>query len=91
MAISWDLKITNVNISSKRANVNFKRIDSESALEPWTHLFSNTIIETSAQRVALLNQVWNEWQNEIIKQTNINNFITDLEQIGKTNLEAREV
>ena len=90
MAISWDLQITNVNVNSKRANVSFTRTDSESALPPWKYSFSNTIIETQEQRANLLNQAWNAWQGEVEKQTNINNFITDLEQLGKTNLEARE-
>jgi len=90
MAISWDLQITNVNVKSKRANISFTRTDSESALPPWTHSFQNIVIETQAQRVALLNQVWDAWQGEIAKQTNINNFITNLEQAGKTNMEARE-
>ena len=90
MAISWDLQITNVNVNSKRANIGFTRTDSESALPPWTYSLQNTVIETQAQRVNLQNQVWDAWQGEIAKQTNINNFITNLEQAGKTNLEARE-
>ena len=90
MAITWDCNITNVNVTSKRADVRFTRTDSESSLAPWTHSYNQAIIETTQQRTALLNQVWDEWQNEVQKQADIDNFITNLEQTAKSNLEARE-
>jgi hypothetical protein len=90
MAISWNVDITNVNVNSKRADITFTRTDDQSALAPWVHPYKSVIIETGPQRAALLNQVWSEWQDEISKQAAIDAFITDMEQAGKANLEARE-
>ena len=57
MAITWDCKITNVNVTSKRANVSFVRID-DSTQETETYPYNNTLIGTPEERAALLDIVW---------------------------------
>lgn len=89
MAISWTCSITNVNTLSKRADILFTRIDDVTS-DTWSHRYSQAIIETQQQRLDLLNAVWAEWQDQITKDTNIANFITNLEQTAKSNLEGRE-
>ena len=90
MAITWDIQISNVNVASKRADVSFTRTD-DVTNETENYRFSNTIIETAAQRAALLDQVWGEHLNAVTKQTVVDTFITNLEQLAKSNLESREV
>ena len=90
MAISWTVDIRNVNVVSKRADVRFVRTD-DSTGETENYNFTNAIIETSEQRIALLNLVWDKHLEAVDKQTSIDDFITNLEQLGKSNLEAREV
>ena len=90
MAITWDCNIANVNLANKRADVRFARTDDSTGAE-WKINFKNTPIETSEQRTALLNTAWDKWQEELTKQTNIEEFLTNLEQLAKSNLEAREV
>ena len=90
MAIDWQLKISNANVQAKRADVTFTRTDSESALAPQTYPFANTIIETQAQRIALLEIVKAEVIKAEEKQASIDAFITNLEQTGKSALEAWE-
>ena len=89
MAISWDVKISNADVAHFRADLTFTRTDDvTNAVE--TYPFSKVIIETTAQRLALLDLVWAEHLKVVGKQTAVNAFITNLEQLGKSNLEARE-
>ena len=90
MAISWTTKITNVNIASKRADISFTRTDDVTG-DTWTKSFSNDMVETNDQRLALCDQTWTAWQLELSKQTDISTLITNLEQVGNANLMAREV
>ena len=90
MAIRWTTKITNVNIASKRADVSFTRTDDVTG-DTWTKSFSNDMVETNDQRLALCDQTWTAWQLELSKQTDISTLITNLEQVGNANLMAREV
>jgi len=90
MAITWTVDIRNVNVDQKRADVTFMRTDDvTSATESYN--FSKAILETTAQRVALLDLVWQKHLDEVADQTAIDAFITNLEQLGKSNLESREV
>ena len=91
MAISWETNISSENLASKRATITFKREDSEVPDATFNLSFQNTQIETTAQRLALLDTVWNEWQKEVVKRTNVAAFITNLEQLANANLMAREV
>jgi len=91
MAISWDTQTSNVNVASKRADVSFTRTDSEKPEDVFTVSFNQVILETNPQRLALLDQVWAEWQKELTKRANIEAFITNLEQLANANLVEREV
>ena len=90
MAITWSCNITNADPDNFRADASFIRTDDVTGGVE-TYGYSKVIIETTAQRVALLDIVWAEHLRAIMKQTAIDAFITDLEQLAKINLEAREV
>ena len=90
MAIIWTVNITNVNVAGKRADVSFNRLDDETqATESYN--FKQTNLETTTERVALLDAVWQNHLAAVSGQTAIDAFVTNLEQQGKDNLEAREV
>ena len=91
MAISWDTQISQVNVQSKRANVSFTRTDSEKPEDVFTKNYSQVIIETTAQRLALLDQVWTAWQQELTDRSNLAAFLTNMEQTANSNLDAREI
>ena len=91
MAITWTTNISNENLASKRATITFTREDSEIPAATFNLSFQNTQIETTAQRLALLDTIWNEWQEELTRRVNVAAFITDLEQAANSNLMAREV
>ena len=90
MAISWDTKITNVNVNSKRATVTFTRTDDATGAT-WIKAYHNALIETSQQRTALLNAVWAAWQQQVTDDASIASFLDNLEQAANANLDAREV
>jgi len=90
MAITWAATASNVIPAEFRADITFKRVD-DVALTEENYNYSGVILETTAQRVALLDLVWGAHLNTGIKQEAIDAFITDLEQIAKNNLEAREI
>lgn len=89
MAITWDTQITNVNTSSKRADVTFTRTNTETNAT-WSCSYNQVILETTAQRLALLDVVWADWQKALAKETSIDGFIGSLEQSANSNLMARE-
>ena len=90
MAITWDIRIANVDVDGKRADITCSRIDDvTSATELYS--FKKVIIETAQQRTDLLNLVWSKHLEAVGEQTAVDAFITNLEQLGKSNLEAREV
>ena len=90
MAIIWTVNITNVNVADKRADVSFNRLDDVTqATESYD--FKQTSLETTSERVALLDVVWQSHLDAVNDQTVVDAFVTNLEQLGKDNLEAREV
>ena len=91
MAISWDTQITGTNIAAKRADVTFTRIDDAAPLDTFVQQYSNVIIETPEQRLALLDQVWGAWQQELIDRGNLVLFLNGLEQSANSNLDSIEV
>ena len=90
MAIVWNIEITNVDVVSKRADISFIRTN-DITQETEIYSFSNTVIGTIDERIALLDLVWDEHLKTITMQVGIDAFITDLEQSAKSNLEAREI
>ena len=91
MAITWDILIKNVNLQSKRGDVQATRTDSTSSLPPHNYSMQNTPLETDADRILVLNTI-KEWEESVAaKETAVNAFIDTLEQTAKTNLENWEL
>ena len=90
MAITWNCDITNVDPGRMRADVSFQRIDDLTGAEE-NYRYSKAIIETEEQRTALLDLCWDEHLESIAKQTAATNFVANLEQLAKSNLEGREL
>ena len=91
MAVIWEVKITSVNLKSKRGSVTAIRTDSESALPPHVYVSSYAPLETLEDRVAVLDTI-KEWETTATdKKAAIDAFIDTLEQTAKTNLEEWEL
>lgn len=89
MAITWELELSPINISTKEGSLVATRIDSvdgstlkyEVARAP----FNDTVDED-----AVWDEVWDKHQARLAKNAAIDNFVGAIEGRGKTNLEARE-
>ena len=96
MAIEWELKISTVNITAKRADVSFIRTDTESTLAPQTYSYKQTVIagdtpeETAILRQKLLDGVKFNVMKDAERNSNVDALVTNLEQAGKAALETWE-
>ena len=91
MAITWDITITNVNLTSKRGTITAVRTDSVSALAPRTYSMQNTPLETPDQRANALATI-KEWdETAVANAASVEAFLDTLEQAAKNNLEAWEL
>ena len=88
--ITWTVNIGNVNIAKKSADISFSRVD-DVAVTTENYRFTQAIIETTAQKLALLDSVWQKHLDKASNQTAIDAIVSNLEQAAKANLEEREV
>lgn len=90
MAITWTVTITPIDIPTKTASVQAVRVDdSDGATE--THNIITAVLNTQAQKVAVLDQIWQMHLDYQAKLTAIEAYIGGLEATAKDNLETREV
>ena len=86
--MAWTLKITPISIEEKTARVSATRTDDVDA-----SVFSTTTtgkLDTAANKTAILDSIWSDWQAYQTKQTNIASILGTMEADGAANLEARE-
>ena len=93
----WALNITPLDISSKTASIVAVRrtwddSDPTTILTNDTYTVAKATLDTVTQsnNVWILDEISNQHQAALTKQANIDNFVSGLEALGKTNLEARE-
>ena len=88
--ITWDVKINVLSVADKAVSVNAIRIDSANPDNPVTYIVPRAIIETDEQKLAVMDEIWDNYQLDLTKQGQINNVIGTLETQAKNNLEGRE-
>jgi hypothetical protein len=89
MAITWEIKITPIDVARKEASVSATRTDSITG-KVETHNIITCLLTTAAQKTAVLDQLWSMHLTEVAKQAAITAYIGALETQAKANLEARE-
>jgi len=92
MTITWNVTITPLNIVRKEAGIVAIRIDDTNPVDvkTETHTIISAILATVKQKQAVLDQIWQMHLDYQDKQTQIANYIGNLEAQAKTALEARE-
>ena len=92
MAISWDVKITPLNVDRKEANIVAVRTDDTDPanVKIETHTVISAIIETPAQQLAVSDNIWQQHLAYQVRQARIATYIGDLETRASDDLEARE-
>jgi alkylhydroperoxidase family enzyme len=91
MAITWEVKITNVNLDSNRATVTATRTDDGSSEDPQVYSFNNVPLETGPERAAILASIKAKCEERAAKATAISTWVDTLETTGMTELEAWEL
>jgi len=86
--MAWKLTITPINISEKTVSVSATRTDDADGSTFTTKTTGK--VNTAANKNAILDAIWSDWQKYSTRQTNIASMIGDLEETGASNLEARE-
>jgi hypothetical protein len=91
MAVTWDVKITNVSVQNKRADIVATRTDGSSSLEPQVYSMQNTPIGTAADRVLVLNTIKGWVEQEKQKAQAVAAIVTNMQQDAIANLVAWEL
>lgn len=92
MAINWEITIQPLDVSRKEASVMAVRTDDadpENILTE-THFIISAVLDTQAQKVAAMDDIWQQHLDYQTRQIAINEYIGGLETQAKTNLEGRE-
>lgn len=90
MAITWDVKINVLNVEKKAVSIIATRTDDTDPDNPEIHNVLYAIIETNAQKIAVMDNIWAHHEAYVQRKIQIDAFIGNLETQAKDNLEARE-
>jgi len=89
MSATWTVTITPLNVNRKEASIYASRVDDVTLEEQHFHI-DTAILNTSTQKVAALDQLWQMHLDYETKQAAIAAYIGSMEEDAKSNLEARE-
>ena len=92
MAITWEVKITPLDVSRKEASITAIRTDNtdpENILIE-IHNIITAILDTQQQKIDILNDIWQQHLVYQARQMAIGVYISDLEEQAKISLEGRE-
>ena len=91
MAITWKVKITPLNIERKEISLTATYTDDTDPADVKTGSYTvlSAIIGTSQQKLDVMDNIWGQYQTDLVKQTKVSEVIGDLEAQAVTNLEAR--
>ena len=89
MAITWEVKITPLDVSKKEASITAIRTD-DVALTTEVHTVISALLDTQEHKASVLDTIWKLHLDYQAKQIAIEDYISDLEEVAKTNLEGRE-
>lgn len=90
MAINWDITVTPINLATKEVTVEAIRTDVDGSTMSYSVPRVKMDTVTVANNLPILNEIWSKHQASLTATETIKNFVSGLEALGKTNLEARE-
>jgi len=92
MAVTWKVSIRPLDIARKEVSVSATRTDNTDPenIKTETHMILSAIIDTMAQKVAVMDQIWDMHIADVAKQAQIAAVVADLEAQAVANLGARE-
>jgi len=92
MAVTWKVDITPIDLERKEVRVSATRTDDTDPenVKIETHTVLSVIIDTTAQKLAVMDQIWEMHLADVVKQAQIAAIVDALEVQAVANLEARE-
>ena len=90
MAVTWELKITPINISTYEASIVAIQTDSGDIDNPKIYIVHRAKIETPAQQLAVGQEIWAKHLAALAATAVVEAFVADAEAAGKQYLEAQE-
>ena len=97
MAVTWKVDITPIDLARKEVRVSATRTETDTTdpeniivLSVETHTVLSVIIDTTAQKLAVMDQIWEMHLADVAKQAQIAAIVDALEVQAVANLEARE-
>jgi len=92
MAVTWEVDITPIDLERKEVRVSATRTDDTDPenVKIETHTVLSVIIDTTAQKLAVMDQIWEMHLADVVKQAQIAAIVDALEVQAVANLEARE-
>ncbi len=85
---TWEVKITVLNITEKIVSIRATRTVDPNDIR--TFEIHDTVIETQQQKLDAMDTIWKMYQDELQRETKLNQIIGSLVADAKINLEARE-
>ena len=97
MITTWDVTIIPQDVALKTASVTATRTITDDTdpqnliiIEEFLYSIDTVILNTPQQKTDALNQIWQQHQVRLQKDSDIAGYIGGLEAVAKANLEARE-
>ena len=95
LVTEWEVTITPISVVDKTASISAVRTVVDDAapeviLETETHRVLTAILDTAAQKAAVLDSLWQQHLDYQVEQTDITAYLGGLEAAGKIDLEGRE-
>ena len=84
---TWNVQITVKDIVRKEASIAATRTDGEDVR---TYRVSSAILDTTAQKLAVLDNLWSQFQADEARRTAIGLIVGAMETDAAANLNARE-
>lgn len=90
MAITWEIKITPLNVAKKLADISGTVTDSEKPEDDTiTVRISRAKLNTPQEQLLALDRLYSRYQSALVRNETIATWLADKENQAKTNLEAR--
>jgi hypothetical protein len=91
MAITWEATITVINMANNEISISAIRTDTADGSTMEYEVAKATIDPvTMANNVHILDEIWIKHQARLTKEAGEASFVSALETLAKSNLEARE-
>ena len=97
MAVTWKVDVTPIDLTHKEVRVSATRTETDTTdpeniivISTETHIVLSAIAGTNAQKLAVMDQIWEMHLADVVKQAQIAAIVDALEVQAVANLEARE-